>query len=262
MWGGKRRTTSKSIKKRKGKKKKTPLFFFSRGHRRVGASRLRHVDERRQVEPERPRRGPRRVDARGARHGLPREDPQPGPVDVEEGLRAVAARPAEPVGRRRRRGPPRNDRPRVRRGGVSRGRHDPVRAADPREEGLELVEPLEEGREHAELGRGGGGVFGEGLRVRNDARLAEQSRGVGVRDRADLPARDAAFVGGVVDDGALCFFFVVSYQRRKKESEFFFLLQTSPRRGKTSKRTKKEKREKLTFLKLAGSLGLYTARTQ
>ena len=190
------------------KKTLLSLSLSSRRHRRVGAPCLRHVDQRRQVEPERLGRRPRRLDGGGARHGLPREDPQPGTINVEKGLRPVAAGPARAVGGGLW-GPSRDHRPGVGGRRVSGGGDDPVGAADAGQEGLEGVEPLEEGGQDPQLGRGGRGVFRVGLRVRDDARLSEGARGVGVGDGADLPARDASFVGGVVDDGSL-FFFCVS----------------------------------------------------
>ena len=208
----------KFIASRKGDSSRDHFFFqkktllslslSSRRHRRVGAPCLRHVDQRRQVEPERLGRRPRRLDGGGARHGLPREDPQPGTINVEKGLRPVAAGPARAVGGGLW-GPSRDHRPGVGGRRVSGGGDDPVGAADAGQEGLEGVEPLEEGGQDPQLGRGGRGVFRVGLRVRDDARLSEGARGVGVGDGADLPARDASFVGGVVDDGSL-FFFCVS----------------------------------------------------
>ena len=191
------------------KKNSLSLFFyppFLRRDSRVGAPGLLHVDQRRQVEPDRLGGRPRGLDDGGAGHGLPREDPEPGAVDVQERLRPLAARAAGAVGGGRR-GSARDHGPRVRGRGVPRGRDDPVGPADPGDGGLELVEPLEERRQHAQLGRRGRRVLGVGLGVRHDAGLASERvpcRGrVGVGDGADLLARDAALVCGVVDDRAL-----------------------------------------------------------
>lgn len=130
--------------------KKKKLLYLSSRDGRVGAPCLHHIHQGRQVESERFRGVPRGVDRGRARHGLPREDPQPRAVDVQERLRPVAARAARAVGRGGR-GSPGDDGPGVRRRGVSRRGDDPVGSADSREDGLELVEPLEERGQHSKL---------------------------------------------------------------------------------------------------------------